>query len=363
MYHAAGEVPRLVCCQGDIDDADGAMPVYRHPSDQSLPLLRWTPVVTKIKEMAEERVGHKLNHALIQLYRSGQDHISEHSDKTLDIVHGSKIVNVSLGAQRTMRLRTKRPTTLQDSATSHNTQRSRDTTPTADAQPNPEDGRSRVTQRIPMPHNSMFVMGLDTNASWLHGIMPDKRPAAEHIPAESAYGNMRISITFRLIGTFLSADSKLIWGQGAVAKQKSDARPTVNGDPEESQRLIDAFGVENQVTAPEWNSIYGTGFDTLHLKSELPEHERPMLFLSGDGDMDTDVTAYISQLGVNVETVNPPVERLTSEIVDANGEPLVLTAAHRRVICFRQVGGMHTEVQGRNAIMEYLKETCAPHVQ
>ncbi|KAG9877785.1 hypothetical protein KCV05_g21635, partial [Aureobasidium melanogenum] len=96
MYHAAGEVPRLVCCQGDINDADGSMPVYRHPSDQSLPLLRWSPVVTKIKERAEERVGHKLNHALIQLYRSGQDHISEHSDKTLDIVHGSKIVNVSL---------------------------------------------------------------------------------------------------------------------------------------------------------------------------------------------------------------------------------------------------------------------------
>ncbi|KAG9521589.1 hypothetical protein KCV07_g3537, partial [Aureobasidium melanogenum] len=361
MYHAAGEVPRLVCCQGDINDVDGSMPVYRHPSDQSLPLLRWSPVVAEIKERAEERVGHKLNHALIQLYRSGQDHISEHSDKTLDIVHGSKIVNVSLGAQRTMRLRTKRPTTLQDPGSSHDKQRSRDTTPTPDAQLNAEDGRSRVTQRIPMPHNSMFVMGLETNGSWLHGIMPDKRPAAEHIPAESAYGNMRISITFRLIGTFLSADSKLIWGQGAFAKQKLDARPTVNSNPEESQKLINAFGVENQVTAPDWNSIYGTGFDVLHLNSELPEHEKPMFFLSGDEGIDADVTKCISEAGVNVETVNPPAEQLTSELVDANGEPLVLTEAHRRAICFRQAGGMHTEVQGKTAFMQWLRETYALH--
>ncbi|CAD0113004.1 unnamed protein product [Aureobasidium uvarum] len=356
MYHAAGEVPRLVCCQGDIDDADGSMPVYRHPSDQSLPLLRWSPTVTKIREKAEERVGHKLNHALIQLYRSGQDHISEHSDKTLDILHGSKIVNVSLGAQRTMRLRTKRPTTSQDSGLISDKQRVGHAALTADVQMKPEDDRSRVTQRIPMPHNSMFVMGLETNGSWLHGIMPDKRPAVEHIPAESAYGNMRISITFRLIGTFLSADSKLIWGQGAVAKEKSQARPTINGHPEESQKLINAFGVENQVTAPEWNSIYGTGFDVLHLKSELPEHEKPMLFLSGDETTDAAVTAHLSELNVDVETIPPPMEQLNDGLTDANGDPLTVTVAHQRIICFRQAGGMHVEVQGKNAIIKFLEE-------
>jgi nicotinamidase-related amidase/alkylated DNA repair dioxygenase AlkB len=357
MYHAAGEVPRLVCCQGDIDDTDGSMPVYRHPSDQSLPLLRWSPVVAKIKQRAEARVGHKLNHALIQLYRSGQDHISEHSDKTLDIVHGSNIVNVSLGAQRIMRLRTKRPTAMQDPASSpHKQYRSGDASLTADAQTKSEDDRSRVTQRIPMPHNSMFILGPETNGSWLHGIMPDKRPTTEHVPAESAYGNMRISITFRLIGTFLSANSKLIWGQGAVAKHKADARPTVNGNPEESQRIINAFGIENQVTAPEWNSIYGTGFDVLHLKSELPEHEKPMLFLSGDDATDAAVTARLLELGVDVETIAPPTEQLTEELTDANGDPLIVSSAHQRVICFRQAGRMHTEVQGKTAILKLLDD-------
>lgn len=346
MYHAAGEVPRLVCCQGDIDDTDGSMPVYRHPSDQSLPLLRWSPVVAKIKQKSEERVGHKSNHALIQLYRSGQDHISEHSDKTLDIVHGSKIVNVSLGAQRIMRLRTKRPTVMHDAALSSDKQKS--------AHARAEDDRSRVTQRIPMPHNSMFVMGLETNASWLHGIMPDKRPSAEHIPAESAYGNMRISITFRHIGTFLSADSRFIWGQGAVGKNKAEARPTVNGNSEESQTLINSFGIENQMTAPEWESIYGIGFDVLHLSSELPEYEKPLLFLSGDEATDTAVTARISDLGLAVETIAPPTEQLNNDLVDANGDPLFITSAHQRAICFRQAGGMHTEVQGKTAILDVL---------
>ncbi|KAI4746100.1 hypothetical protein E4T50_03552 [Aureobasidium sp. EXF-12298] len=360
MYHAAGEVPRLVCCQGDIDDTDGSMPVYRHPSDQSLPLLRWSSVVKKIKNKAEERVGHKLNHALIQLYRSGQDHISEHSDKTLDIVHGSKIVNVSLGAQRIMRLRTKRPTAMQNSASSPGKQkRSGDAALVADVQMRPEDDRSRVTQRIPMPHNSMFVMGLETNGSWLHGIMPDKRPAAEHVPAESAYGNMRISITFRLIGTFLSANSKLIWGQGAVAKNKPDARPTISGNSEQSQRLTNAFGVENQVTAPELNNIYGIGFDVLHLKTELPDREKPMLFLSGEEATDTAVTTRLSKLNVDVEIVAPPTVQLTDDLTDANGDPLVVAPAHRRVTCFRQAGGMHTEVQGKTAILKFLEDVKA----
>jgi hypothetical protein len=254
-----------------------------------------------------------------------------------------------------MRLRTKRPTVVPNVASISDRQQR-----PGDAQTKPEDDRSRVTQRIPMPHNSMFVMGLETNGSWLHGIMPDKRSATEQTPAEFAYGNMRISITFRLIDTFISADSRLVWGQGGVAKHKSEARPTINGDPEESQRLINAFGIENQMTAPEWSSIYGTGFDVLHLKSELPEHEKPMLFLSGDEAVDTVITARLSELGVSVETVAPPTEQLTDDLVDANGSPLVVASAHRRVICFRQAGGMHTEVRGKTAILR-LFENAKSH--
>lgn len=347
MYHAAGEVPRLVCCQGDIDPTDGSMPVYRHPADQSLPLLHWSPTVIEIKKRAEERVGHELNHVLIQLYRSGQDHISEHSDKTLDIVHGSKIANVSFGAQRTMRLRTKRPITDQGQTTGDP---NRVSTARTDDQT-----RARMTQRIPLPHNSMFVMGLKTNESWLHGIMPDKRPLLELSPAESAYGNMRISLTFRQIGTFLSSDSRLIWGQGAVRKQKKKARPTINRNLRESKKLINAFGFENQSTVFDWDETYGSGSDVLHLKSELPENEKPMMFLSGQSRQDAAVEMYLSHHQIETDIIAPPTEQLTGDMKDADGVPLSILDTRRRSICFRQANHTHTQIEGKIAILEFLQ--------
>lgn len=251
MHHQTGEVPRLVCCQGDIM-ADGSMPVYRHPSDQTLPLQTWSPSVEKVRRAAVGAVGHPLNHVLIQLYRGGTDYISEHSDKTLDIFKSSNIVNVSIGAQRTMRLRTKRaahPTSAPSAADELTL-------------PLP----TRTTYRISLPHNSMITMSLETNAEYLHGINADKRPAVEFTDAEKAFESQRISLTFRHIGTFLSADATRIWGQGATGKSEDDAKPAINGDAAESERLVRAFGAENQASSIDWEAVYGKGSDVLHLK-------------------------------------------------------------------------------------------------
>lgn len=57
-------------------------------------------MVARIKASLEETLwGLKLlgpecelNHVLIQKYRNGEDYISEHSDKTVDIVRGTSIV-------------------------------------------------------------------------------------------------------------------------------------------------------------------------------------------------------------------------------------------------------------------------------
>ena len=80
MHHRGGAVPRLVAVQGEIGEC-GGVPVYRHPADESPPLLEFSPTVEAIREEVEEVVGQTLNHALIQLYRGGDDNISEHSDK------------------------------------------------------------------------------------------------------------------------------------------------------------------------------------------------------------------------------------------------------------------------------------------
>lgn len=241
MYHAAGEVPRLVAVQGAIS-ANGDKPIYRHPSDQSPPLLPFTKNVNIIRKEAEKVIGHELNHVLIQLYRDGKDFISEHSDKTLDIMPGSKIVNVSFGAQRTMRLRTKKSDVEAEEST-------------------------RQTQRIPMPHNSLFSLGLISNKIWLHGINPDKRLPTERSAEELAYNGKRISLTFRFIGTFLDREEKLIWGQGAVGRSRDEARGVVNGSEVETEKMIQAFSRENREGAGfVWREAYGCGFDVLHFR-------------------------------------------------------------------------------------------------
>ena len=48
----------------------------------------------------------------------------------------------------------------------------------------------RLTQRIPLPNNSLFTMGLETNKKWLHGISPDKRPLSILSPLEQLVSSL-----------------------------------------------------------------------------------------------------------------------------------------------------------------------------
>ena len=223
-----------------------SFPIYRHPADSSPPLLPFTPTVNQIRVHVQKVLQHPVNHVLIQHYRSGADYISEHSDKTIDVVKGSNIVNVSLGARRTMTLRMKKDR--------------------AQLLPGAQTAAPRPSQRIPLPHNSMFIMGSDTNKEWLHGINHDKRPLNQKDEAERFENGERISLTFRHIGTFLNKDSSMIYGQGAKGKKKEDMRAVVNGT-QEAADLLEAFGKENSQSDFDWDGTYGAGFDVLHFSA------------------------------------------------------------------------------------------------
>lgn len=82
MRHRNGEVPRRVAVQGEIGNHE-AVPLYRHPADESPPFLEYSPTVRKIRDELQILLKQPFNHCLIQLYRDGQDNISEHSDKVL----------------------------------------------------------------------------------------------------------------------------------------------------------------------------------------------------------------------------------------------------------------------------------------
>ena len=276
MYHLSGQVPRLVAVQGRIQP-NGAVPIYRHPADEAPPLDSFTPAIDEVRLAVEAILGHSLNHALIQLYRDGQDNISEHSDKTLDIVRGSFICNVSLGAQRVMVLRTK----------------------SSAREPKGGADSGRTTQRVVLPHRSLFVLGEKTNMRWLHGIRPDKRSNSIKSPEELAFSGERISLTFRNIGTFIDPASNTIWGQGAVGKTLDLARPVVHGDSSETERLIRSFGQENRATDFDWEAVYGSGFDVVNFVTASPSR----LVLSGDQVADLRVLSALGENGIRYEVI------------------------------------------------------------
>jgi alkylated DNA repair dioxygenase AlkB len=258
---------------------DGSIPVYRHPMDQLPTLIQFTPIVNLLRQQAEKILNQHLNHVLIQYYRSGNDYISEHADKTLDIQKGTNIVGVNLGAMRTMIVKEKMK------------------------------GENRIIERVPLPHNSVFVIGWNTNLHFLHSIKQDKRISTIKSYEETAYNSERISLTFRTVATFQHPQG-FLYGQGAkhkslnsfqnsslgreekaltvtttilsvgndknsiVAKsnntQDSDYNHTVKSWNDEREdieheklRMLAAFSAENRDPNFDWDEHYGEGFDII----------------------------------------------------------------------------------------------------
>jgi hypothetical protein len=304
MSHQGGEVPRLVAVQGTVD-GEGNYPIYRHPSDESPPLLPFSPTVSLIKTHVEKAIGHEVNHVLIQLYRSGQDYISEHSDKTLDIAHGSYICNVSLGAERTMVFRTKRVD--KDPSRRHTNTTSPAPSPSRPPSTTEVPGPKREVVRTSLPHNSLVRMGLATNSRWLHAIRQDKRLTNQKSSAELACSGERISLTFRKIATFTDANQSLIWGQGATSKTRNSAQSVINGQTPEAVRMLQAFGTENHCSDFDWEGVYGGGFDVVNIG------EAKRVFLSQDGVVNMRILMMLGDLGVGVAKGATGTEKFGNE--------------------------------------------------
>ncbi|KAL7946620.1 hypothetical protein V8C42DRAFT_344444 [Trichoderma barbatum] len=328
MSHQGGEVPRLVAVQGEVSK-DGTMPVYRHPADESPPLLPFSPTVEAIKVEIEKHLGHPLNHVLIQFYRDGNDYISEHSDKTLDIVKGSYIANVSLGAERTMTLRTKRLEKDLSGAVS-------------------SEGK-RIIERAKLSHNSLFRMGLQTNMKWLHAIRRDKRLDRDRSPAELAYSGRRISLTFRQIGTFLDREETIIWGQGATGKTRNSAHALNNGQSPDAVKMIQAFGKENHSSDFDWQAHYGGGFDVLHISNA------PRFFASADPVVNMRIALMLAEFGIKFAKGSMAS---TTNLPSGNGANL--PASWSLPIKFIDNDAARSIVQGDVAIMLYLHSRYGP---
>jgi nicotinamidase-related amidase/alkylated DNA repair dioxygenase AlkB len=242
MHHRGGAVPRLIAIQGSKTD-DGVEPLYRHPADEQPTLTSWSPTVDMLRRVVEQQVGHPLNHCLLQLYRHGRDWISEHSDKTLDVVRPSVIVNVSLGQMRAMIIRGK----------------------------DPQEITSSAPQKLPLPHGSFFCMGLETNQRFYHGL--------KQLGAEGT-DEPRISLTMRYIGSFYNPKTGAVWGVGSSAKDRAtgEARAAARllmaeeevlaQEEREAEALLTLFREENMASDFDAER-YQPGFDVLNFQALL----------------------------------------------------------------------------------------------
>jgi nicotinamidase-related amidase/alkylated DNA repair dioxygenase AlkB len=239
MSHRGSFVPRLVALQGT-KEPDGVEPLYRHPADEQPQLGPWTPTVDAIRQAVEGKIGHPLNHCLIQLYRHGRDWIGKHADKTLDVVRPSFIVNVSLGTTRTMVFRSKHD-------------------------------KLATPQKLPLPHGSLFMLSLATNRSFYHEI--------EQL-GSAGVDEPRISLTLRYIGTYYDPQNGAVWGIGAPSKTRAEAISRVNWiqtlspaarlakEKAEADRMVGLFREEN-INANFDAASYQPGFDILNFRGLL----------------------------------------------------------------------------------------------
>lgn len=99
------------------------------------------------------------NGVLLNRYRDGRDAIGRHTDREDDLVPGSPIVGVSLGATRTMRIR-------------------------------PAGGRAADEVRLPLRDGSVLLMHGDCQRALTHEVRREPDVAGE-----------RISLTFRAVMT------------------------------------------------------------------------------------------------------------------------------------------------------------------
>ena len=329
MHHRSGAVPRLVANQGELHTS-GGIPIYRHPADEMPPFLPFSPTVQNIRRTLEKALNQQFNHVLIQLYRDGNDNISEHSDKTLDIARGSCIVNMSLGAQRAMTLRTKK----------------------AQRMISTEGPVPRLTQKISLPHNSAFVLGLDTNREWLHGVRPDKRPDQQKTSDELAFQAERISLTFRDIGTFASQKSKTIWGQGARSKTRGQAGKIKSNDNAEMEAMVFAFGRENHDASFDWDTEYGEGFDAINLVEA-----KAKLTLSEDMIPNFRVRLALDEKEIAYSVIDSEIRQEKLTIWGHRNAPYAHSLSNTEKIVFEDVDEDATRLDGDLSILFFLERT------
>lgn len=115
----------------------------------------WTPALQEIKQEVEKQSGETYNSCLLNLYHSGEEGMSWHSDGEKDLKKNGAIASISFGAERKFAFKHK-------------------------------DSKEKV--EIWLEDGSLLVMKGTTQLHWLHRLPPTKKVLTP-----------RVNLTFRTI--------------------------------------------------------------------------------------------------------------------------------------------------------------------
>ena len=125
-------------------------------SNSTKTALPWNAELLEIKKSVEKSSGETFNSCLLNLYHSGDEGMSWHSDAEKDLKKNGAIASVSFGAARKFCFKHK---------------------------------QSAEKVEILLPHGSLLIMKGETQSNWVHRLPPTKKVL---VP--------RINLTFRTIG-------------------------------------------------------------------------------------------------------------------------------------------------------------------
>ncbi|GAA5828487.1 hypothetical protein JCM11251_000816 [Rhodosporidiobolus azoricus] len=151
---------------------------------------QYPPLLRKIQDMVEKKLGTSFNHCMLNLYEDGSVYIGNHRDNKENRV----IASLSLGAVRTFILThtSPPPSASSSSSTAPNTALSASSSsspalPATDTSPS-----LQYSSTLPLPSGSLLVMQGQTQEKWKHQIPKEWGRKEEDKVREG-----RISLTFR----------------------------------------------------------------------------------------------------------------------------------------------------------------------
>lgn len=146
------ETKRKVAWYADSTQGQPFSYTYSNTTKYSLP---WTPNLIRLKDLVEQQTGETFNSCLLNLYHSGEEGMSWHSDGEKDLKENGAIASLSFGAVRKFSFKHK---------------------------------QSKEVVSLMLKPGSLLVMKGVTQKHWLHRLPPTKKVF-----------DARINLTFRTI--------------------------------------------------------------------------------------------------------------------------------------------------------------------